>query len=279
MGLLILVLLLAGVFYYYIAYQDLTVTYYELKLDVKETIRIVQLSDLHNTEFGEQNSELIQLVNQQHPDLIFMSGDMLNRNDKNTETVIRLIDSLKDIAPVYFGYGNHEYVWESNYKKSLKYDLESAGAIVVNNNYFDVDFKGLQFRIGGYMGYYRQPHMFTKNKYIIQLEKEFADDFENTDRIKMLINHIPTQWLDWHYIDKHPVDIVFSGHYHGGMIRIPFIDQGVFAPYVGWFPPYTKGMFTGKKATCILSAGLGTEHRIPRINNPPEIVVVDLIPE
>ncbi|MDO4413646.1 MAG: hypothetical protein Q4C20_01070 [Erysipelotrichaceae bacterium] len=61
------------------------------------------------------------------------------------------------------------------------------------------------------------------------------------------------------------------------MIRIPLIERGVFAPYVGLFPPYTKGMFVGEKATCILSAGLGSEHWVPRINNPPEIVV-DLVP-
>ena len=128
------------------------------------------------------------------------------------------------------------------------------------------------------MGYYRQPHMINGNTYVVNREIAFADDFENTDRIKLLINHIPTQWVDWQYINKYEIDAVFCGHYHGGMIRIPLIDRGVFAPYVGWFPKYTKGMYTGEKATCILSAGLGTEHSVPRINNPPEIAVVDLIP-
>ena len=128
------------------------------------------------------------------------------------------------------------------------------------------------------MGYYRAPRMFTDDRSIMDQEIAFADDFENTDRIKLLINHIPTQWLEWNYIDRDDVDVVFSGHYHGGIIRIPFIDRGVFAPYVGWFPARSKGMYIGKKATCILSAGLGDERGIPRINNPPEIVVVDLIP-
>lgn len=62
------------------------------------------------------------------------------------------------------------------------------------------------------------------------------------------------------------------------MIRVPIIDQGVIAPYVGWWPPYTKGVFVGEKSTCILSTGLGIEHGVPRLNNPPEIVVVDLVP-
>lgn len=273
-----MILIGIAVFYYYIAYQDLTVSFYELNLDVKEPIRIVQLSDLHNSEFGDKNCDLIDIVKEQNPDLIFMSGDMLNRDDPNEDVVLELISRLKDIAPVYFGYGNHEDSWEKTFKKTLKYDFESAGAIVVNNNYIDLEFKGSELRIGGYMGYWQQPHMFNGNPYIVRTEREFADDFENTDRIKLLINHIATQWVDWNYIDKYEVDAVFCGHYHGGMIRIPFIDRGVFAPYVGWFPPRTKGMYTGEKATCILSAGLGSEHSIPRINNPPEIVVVDLVP-
>lgn len=276
---IVLILLILTVFYYYMAYQDLTISHYKINLNVKEPIRIVHLSDLHNIKFGENNDELIDIVKEQEPDLIFMSGDMLNREDSNEEVVIELITALKEIAPVYFGYGNHEYSWERTFKKSLEDDLEDAGAIVVDNNYIDLEFKGSELRIGGYMGYYKQPHMFTDNQDTIDRERAFAEDFENTNRIKLLINHIPTGWLDWHGIDKYPVDVVFSGHYHGGMIRIPLIERGVFAPYVGWFPPYTKGMFVGEKATCILSAGLGSEHWVPRINNPPEIVVVDLVPE
>ena len=274
----IIVFMFIAVFYYYTAYQDLTVSYYELNMDVKELIRIVHISDLHNAEFGENNEELVKLVKEQEPDLIFMSGDMLNQDDPNETVMLELIESLKDVAPIYFGYGNHESSWERHYKKSLKNDIEAAGATVVNNSYIDFEFKGTELRLGGYMGYWHQPHMFTGNKYVIRTEKEFADDFENTDRVKLLINHVPTQWVDWNNIDKYEVDAVFCGHYHGGMVRIPLIDRGVFAPYVGWFPPRTKGMYTGTKATCILSAGLGSEHWVPRINNPPEIVVVDIMP-
>lgn len=279
MIILILVLILVAAFYYYIAYQDLTVSYYKLNLEIKEPIRIVHISDLHNAEFGEKNEDLVDLVKKQEPDLIFMSGDMLNRDDSNETVMLKLIESLNVAAPIYFGYGNHEASWEYRYKKSLKNDIEASGATVVNNSYIDFEFKGTELRLGGYMGYWHQPHMFTGNKYIIRTEKEFADHFENTDRIKLLINHVPTQWVDWNYIDKYEVDAVFCGHYHGGMIRIPLIDRGVFAPYVGWFPPCTKGMYTGEKATCIISAGLGSEHWVPRVNNPPEIVVVDLIPD
>jgi len=121
--------------------------------------------------------------------------------------------------------------------------------------------------------------MTTKDEEQQQIEGRFFVSFQDTSRYKILLNHIPTQWVDWNYINKCPVDLVFCGHYHGGVIRIPIIDQGIYAPYVGWFPPFTKGVYSGSKATCVLSVGLGIEHGIPRLNNPPEIVVVDLVPE
>jgi predicted MPP superfamily phosphohydrolase len=120
--------------------------------------------------------------------------------------------------------------------------------------------------------------MTTSDKTQQELVLAFAKDYEGTDRLKLLINHIPTSWVDWGYVNKYSVDIVFSGHFHGGVMRIPILDQGLYAPYVGWFPKFSKGVCTGFRASCVLSAGLGNEYHIPRINNPPEIVVVDLVP-
>ena len=111
-----------------------------------------------------------------------------------------------------------------------------------------------------------------------KLEFQFFAEFEKTDRYKILLNHIPTAWLDWEYRNDYNVDLVFCGHYHGGQIRIPFIG-GLYAPYIGLYPPYTRGLYPGDPATVVLSAGLGSEGKIPRINNPGEIVCVDLIPE
>ena len=246
--------------------------------DVVSPIRVVHLTDLHNAQFGKDNAKLIDRIAAQNPDLIIMSGDMLNEDDPNTEIVTALISDLSLIAPVYFGYGNHEKHWEKIHRQDLRPLLEQAGASVVDNDYIDLEFKGTKLRIGGYMAYYPVPHMSTHDETQQTLELAFAEDFENTNRLKILINHIPTGWVDWNYVNKYPVDIVFSGHYHGGMIRIPILDQGLYAPYVGLFPHFTKGVYAGQKATCILSAGLGIEHHIPRFYNPPEIVVVDLIP-
>ena len=246
---------------------------------VLSPIRIVHLSDLHNAQFGRANQKLIETVALQAPDLIFMSGDMLNNDDENTEIVTSLISDLVHIAPVYYGYGNHEKSWEKRFGRDLQPILESAGAIVVDNDYADIEINGTPLRIGGYMGYYPVAHMTAKDTAQEEAELAFVADFENTDRVKLLINHIPTGMIDWHYANRNPVDVVFSGHYHGGILRIPFLDQGLYAPYIGWFPPFTKGVFSGELATCVLSAGLGTYRFVPRLNNPPEIVVVELVPE
>lgn len=264
--------------YFYISSKSLTINEYTVEESVTSSIRILQLSDLHSAEFGDNNEELIDLVKKQSPDLIVMSGDMINRDEENLDIITDLISSLSDAAPIYYGYGNHEVDWIENFDPDLEDKLTQAGAVVLNNSYRDVSVNDSELRIGGYMGYYRQPGMFTQDDVQKKSELDFANDFENTDRLKILINHIPTQWVDWDYINIYPVDIVFSGHYHGGAIRIPIIDQGLYAPYVGWFPPYTKGLFSGTQAKCVLSTGLGSEHNIPRLNNPPEIVVVDVVP-
>lgn len=264
--------------YFFITSKNLTINKYSLNESVISSIRILQLSDLHSAEFGDNNKELVDLVKKQSPDLIVMSGDMINRDEENLDIITDLISSLSDVAPIYYGYGNHEVDWIESFGFDLEDKLTQAGAVVLNNSYCDVSVNDSELRIGGYMGYYRQPGMLTQDEEQKKIELDFANDFENTDRLKILINHIPTQWVDWDYINEYPVDVVFSGHYHGGAIRIPIIDQGLYAPYVGWFPPYTKGMFTGSQATCVLSTGLGSEHNIHRLNNPPDIVIVDVVP-
>lgn len=272
---LILAALLLALF---LGSHRLTVSRYTLRAQVAQPIRIVHLSDLHNAEFGKKNEKLIQLVKEQQPDLILLSGDMVNREEEDIEVVCDLIESLRETAPVYYGFGNHETEWEERWQRSLTEPLESAGARVVNTAYVDTVINETPLRIGGYMGYYRLPGMFRIDDGTKAAETAFAELFEDTERLKLLVNHIPTTWVDWGYLDKYPVDVVFSGHYHGGMIRIPLVERGLFAPNVGWLPRRTKGLYTGEKAACVLSAGLGSEYPVPRIHNPPECVVVELLP-
>lgn len=259
--------------------RPLTATYYEVSADVTASIRIVQLTDLHGRQFGENNEKLIELVAEQNPDLIFLTGDMIDSDETEIKPLCDLISALSEIAPVYYSYGNHETKWIADNGDNLKKPLTDAGAIVLELEYEDISVNGQNLRIGGYAGYYRTPQMETKDEQIKAEKLAFADDFENTDRQKLLLAHIATSWTDWERINNHEVGIVFCGHYHGGQIRFPIVDRGLYAPYVGWFPEYTKGVYEGDCATCVLSAGLGSTTGIPRIYNPPEIVVLDLVPK
>lgn len=272
-------IVLVAVLLFWLWPRPLTATNYEIEADITEPIRIVQLTDLHGRQFGEGNKRLVSLVEKQKPDLIFITGDMLGEEYKDLSGICALVSQLSEIAPLYYSYGNQETEMINSTGVDLKNPLEAAGAKVIELEYDDVIVNGQELRIGGYSGYYRTPQMETKDEQIKAKKFAFADDFENTGRQKLLLAHIATSWTDWNRIDKHPVGVVFCGHYHGGQIRFPIVNRGLFAPYVGWFPEYTKGVFEGECATCVLSAGLGSNKNIPRIYNPPEIVVVDLVPQ
>ncbi len=274
---LVIIILFLTLFFLWNTIQNnsIQLIHYELSAGFSERVRIVQLTDLHNHVFGDNNYRLVKQILNQKPDIVVMTGDMINEGDKDLESIISLIGQLSEINLVYYSMGNDETVYEREYDNDLVFQLENAGAIVLNYEYQDIIVKGNKIRIGGYYGYYRTPHMDTNDKDKRIMMNEFCDSFEDTENFKMLLCHIPTSWLDWSGVDKYPIDLVLCGHYHGGQIRIPFLG-GLYAPYIGWFPEYTKGYFTGKTAKCILSAGLGSEGFPPRINNPPEIVIIDL---
>lgn len=272
----LLVLAIAEILY---SNYTLTVSRYTVRSEkVAGAFRVVFLTDLHGREFGADNSRLLEKIAAEQPDMIALVGDIFNHDadDDEIDRMCGFIQRATEIAPVYFGLGNHEQERLTTYDGDLLERIRQSGAVVLDAEYLDVELGGTPVRIGGYMGYYRTPHLNTSFSDQIDRYDRFFDNFENTDRFKLLLNHIPTNWVDWDYIDMYPVDLVLSGHYHGGLIRIPILDQGLYAPYVGLFPPHTKGIFEGSQATCILTTGLAGS-RLPRFFNPPEIAVVDIL--
>ena len=243
--------------------------------------RIVFLSDLHGREFGRDNSRLINKISGQDPDLIAFVGDIFNNDadEKEINAMCEFISQCSEIAPVFFSLGNHEAAYIKNRDTGLIDRITEAGATVVDTDYLDISVKGNPLRIGGYKGYFGSALMTTKDPAQQKLEGEFFVDFKDTERFKIMLNHIPTGWLDWHYIDNDSIDLVLSGHYHGGVIRVPILEQGLYAPYVGKFPPYTKGMYVGERATCILTTGLSGSYGLPRFFNTPEICTVMVLPQ
>lgn len=255
----------------------LITTRYEVPEPVVHEIRIAVLSDLHNYTFGGHNDKLISAIRKEKPDLIFMIGDMLNEDEEDTSVMTECIRECTKIAPVYFSCGNHEKKWENTFDKSISSVAEPAGAVVLDLDYKDIEVNGEELRIAGYYGWYRAI-IAISDPLRKKQEAAFFDDFEDSDRMKLLLCHVPVAFLDWEHRDEYEAGLAFCGHYHGGQIRLPHIG-GLRAPNVGFFPQYTKGFFDGEGTDVVLTTGLGNNHKVPRLNNPGELVIVDLVPE
>ncbi len=253
---------------------------YDVTINAENALfRIALLSDLHGKSFGRENSRLIAKIQEQSPDVIFLDGDMIDRSADQTDVqeLLRLIERLHEIAPVYFAPGNHELEYMKT-DASLLTQVAEAGAVVVNDSYVDVIIAGQPLRIGGTMG-----HAFyfgrSEDEFSSSPEYQFLKTFEDTDVPKICLAHMPDTFIFNGAYNLWNVDLVLSGHTHGGLIRLPFIG-GLYAPMQGWFPEYDRGYFClGEHMQMVISAGLSGHGVIPRINNPPEVVVIDLVPE
>ncbi|MCL2695315.1 MAG: metallophosphoesterase [Clostridiales bacterium] len=270
--LLLLVLALAAEIYR--SQCTLTVTHYEVaSAKITSPITIVHLSDLHNRQFGRDNTKLIALVAALEPDLIIISGDMLTYTKNNRTVPVALVEGLAPIAPVYYGYGNHEQYFERDFDTDLTPDLEAAGATVVELRYHDTEIAGNRVRIGGACGYIIDDNLHG----FWWPQQNFMRAFGDTDDMKILIAHRPEGLLFWGGMETYDTDLIFSGHRHGGQMRLPLLG-GVFTPESGFFPGYTEGLFEIGGGTLILSRGLGSGTIVPRLNNVPEVICVKLVP-
>jgi len=257
----------------------LTVEYETFSSDkLTEAIRIVHLSDLHNREFGENNRQLLDRVSGQKPDLILFTGDLVTGHIKETDTAMNLVEELVKIAPVYVSVGNHEQQHEKNFGSDLIGMLNYRGARVMEYSYEDVTVKGQNLRVGGISGYC-VPEIYLRTGEAKVPECDYLKEFQDTSRCTLLMCHMPVSWILNDAISYWDTDVVFSGHAHGGQFRLPLLG-GVCAPDMGLFPGRLEGQFPSRDGTktMILSRGLGNSVPVPRLNNPPQILVVDLVP-
>lgn len=279
-GIFIFAVILYCFYELYSSKYFLTCTQYSISSSrIEEGIRIVQITDLHNSEFGPENEKLVDQVTVQEPDLIFITGDLVNSDEEGTDIATDLISALVDVAPVYVSLGNHEIAYQENFKVDIIGLYEEAGATVLERQYQDIVVQGQTIRLGGIYGYCL-PEKYLKTKEANIEECDFLNKFQDTDLYTILLCHMPYSWVESDALEEWNMDCIFCGHVHGGQVRLPLIG-GLWAPDQGWFPGVEAGLYDSEdqNRVMVLSRGLGSTEIIPRFHNIPEIVVVDLVPE
>ena len=231
--------------------------------------RIAQVSDLHNAEFGEGNSKLLELLSQTEPDIIVLTGDLIDSRQTDIEIALTFAREALKIAPVYFVSGNHEArVIEY---EDLKMGLAEAGVIVLENQTVNITREGESITLMGIDDpSFQENYLFGNSEGVAKQAIETL--LRESDGYTVLLSHRP-ELFDV-YVDT-GMDLVFSGHAHGGQFRFPFIG-GLVAPNQGFFPKYDAGQFTEENTTMIVSRGVGNSIIPIRFNNRPEIVLVTL---
>lgn len=247
--------------------RHFVVTHYDIFSDkVEDSIRAVVLSDLHSCEYGENNSGLIQKVEELEPDMILMLGDMLNQDHPDADRLLALCRELLKTAPVYFVNGNHEGEIINARLDSIPLNdmLKEIGVKVLIHSMDEFKKGATTVRLIG---------VSTNKDNYDKWSRDRVDSYLSTDDYKIFLSHYPS--LYYEKLRDLDVDLALAGHYHGGLIRIPGIG-GLYHPEGGLFPKYDGGIYQLTNAKLIVSRGIGGHGTIPRINNVPELVVVDI---
>lgn len=225
-----------------------------------EGYRIVQISDLHNAKFGKNNQKLVGRIRECEPDMIVLTGDLVDSNHTNVDRAVQFVDEIVKICPVYYVTGNHEYWLEKSEYDELMDGLIGAGVVILDDQVVEISMGDAKFRLVG---------LDDKSLADGTLEALLSDEKELT----VVLAHEPQYFV--RYADT-GVDLVLSGHAHGGQFRLPFVG-GIVAPDQGFLPEYTAGEYYMDGTEMIVSRGLGNSVIPARLFNYPEIVCVELV--
>lgn len=247
--------------------EDLEISRYEVnskKLPESfDGFKIVQLSDLHGAEFGEDGMELVEKVKELEPDMIALTGDFVT-DEGDLAAVKKLAGRLTELCPVYFVSGNHEF--GSGLAIKVRNILERAGVKYLSNEYLTISRGEDEILLGGVEDPLAYADMLSPDELAQKMNDAAPDAF------KILLGH-RNYWMTEY--PELPVDLIFCGHAHGGLIRIPGVG-GLIGTDRRLFPDFDAGEYNNGRYTLIVSRGLGNSVPIPRVFNRPEIVCVEL---
>ena len=232
--------------------------------------KIVQISDLHNYEYGKNNEKLIENVKKEKPNIIAITGDFIDYQGQKKDVALYVAQKCVEIAPTFYITGNHEsgiYNYDDFMNK-----LRDVGVEILDNRLIEFPYNNTYINVVGILdpsdGFYGYDYgEITFNR----LEKAMEG---KKDYYTILLTHRPEYYEVY---KQFPINLVLSGHTHGGQFRLPFVG-GVLGHNKVLFPKYDAGLFIENGVYMMISRGLGSSFRVPiRINNRPELVVIELI--
>ena len=251
-------------------YCGLTVhRYTEYSKKITKHLRAALITDLHSTIYGSAQEPLLTAVHSHSPDLILMAGDIADHKVPHKGTLL-LLEGLKGQYPCYYVTGNHEH-WIHQIP-DIKKMFTGYGVTVLGGRTIRTAIKGQPLIIGGV----DDPHAFTDSHHSVKLDSRWKEQFwrccsrTSPDIYSILLSHRPE--LTKYYRDS-GFDLIVAGHAHGGQFRMPGCPGGLLAPHQGFFPRYAGGQYALGSTSLIVSRGLCI-NRLPRIYNPPELVLV-----
>lgn len=268
-----MVLVLLGSFYLYYENKMLQVSCYEIENknipDDFKGYKIVQISDFHNEKSPRLINALIKNIKKESPDITVITGDLVDSRRTDVKQSVDFVKEIVDVAPIYYVNGNHESRIGSSYEV-LKEGLEDLGVIILENKVETIEINDALINLIGIV----DPSFIHKgmmsNAERVMAELSTLEYEKNTFNI--LLAHRPELFET--YV-KEEVNLVLTGHAHGGQIRLPFVG-GLVAPNQGVLPKYTSGKFVENETAMIVSRGIGNSIFPFRVNNRPELIVVSL---
>lgn len=243
--------------------------HYENLPDAFDNYRIIHLSDIHNIDYGNDNKIIIDLVRDSNPECIVITGDLLDSRNTKPSISMKLVSELTKIAPVYYVIGNHES--RLTIYQQFEDDLKQLGVCVLRNEFVLIEKENQAIQLLGI----DDPNFDRiKDESIIpsQIVEHKIKKIKQNNLFTILLIHRPE--LFEIYV-KNKIDLALTGHTHGGQIRIPLIG-GIIAPSQGFFPKYDAGLFQKNGTNMIISKGIGDSSFPFRVNDNPEVVLIEL---
>ena len=231
--------------------------------------RIAHVSDLHNAEMGKDNEKLLDMLRETEPDIIAITGDIIDSRNTNIDIALQFTKAAMEIAPCYYVTGNHE-ARISKYDE-LKAGMVAAGVVVLEDEKTKISLEGGEITLIGVNDpSYQTDYLFGDAETVMR--EKLSGLHSDEDGFTVLLSHRPELFEVY---ANSGVDLVLSGHAHGGQFRLPFVG-GLVAPNQGLFPKYDAGLYTEENTNMVVSKGIGNSILPFRFNNRPEVILIEL---